>query len=224
MHAHCTEKRESQSLQQVQCDNELFNDTIKAHCSHTIITELLKCDVQPVNQHWHVIYVVMELDRKKRINMKSDHLHLNSDKTQFIRVGSRQQLASVSVTKIVLKDSASRHRPSSRVLASRSMPSWHSPMILDACEADRSMLFLSASPTVVHPTSSYFRQCYNANPRSYCQSHTCNSVLFQTAAVHLRPLQSVMNAAARLVVRRGSPTALRRLCVTLYIGSWFENE
>ena len=35
--------------------------------------------------------------------MKSDHLHLNSDKTQFIWVGSRQQLASVSVTEIVLK-------------------------------------------------------------------------------------------------------------------------
>ena len=34
--------------------------------------------------------------------MKSDHLHLNSDKTQFIQVGSRQQLASVSMTEIVL--------------------------------------------------------------------------------------------------------------------------
>ena len=44
----------------------------------------------------------MELDRKKRFNMKSDHRHLNSDKTQFIWVGSRQQLASVSMTEIVL--------------------------------------------------------------------------------------------------------------------------
>ena len=30
----------------------------------------------------------------------------------------------------------------------------------------------------------------------------CNSVLLQTAAVHLRPLQSVMNAAARMVVKK----------------------
>jgi len=30
----------------------------------------------------------------------------------------------------------------------------------------------------------------------------CNSVLFQTAAVNLRPLQLVMNAAARLVVKK----------------------
>jgi len=43
----------------------------------------------------------------------------------------------------------------------------------------------------------------------------CNSVLFQTAAVNLRPLQLVMNAAARLDVKSS---------VTLYIGSWFENE
>ena len=42
--------------------------------------------------------------------------------------------------------------------------------ILDAREADLSTVFLPASPTVVHPTSSYFRQCYNANPRCYCQS------------------------------------------------------
>ena len=34
--------------------------------------------------------------------MKSDHLHLNSDKTQFIWVGSRHQLANVTVTEIVL--------------------------------------------------------------------------------------------------------------------------
>ena len=41
--------------------------------------------------------------------MKSDHLHLNFDKTQFIWVGSRQQLGSVSVTEIVHQDIAHRH-------------------------------------------------------------------------------------------------------------------
>ena len=30
----------------------------------------------------------------------------------------------------------------------------------------------------------------------------CNSILYQVAAVHLRPLQSVLNAAARLIVRK----------------------
>ena len=52
----------------------------------------------------------------------------------------------------------------------------------------------------------------------------CNSVLFQTAAVHLRPLQLVMNAAARLVVKKRKSDSITPTRVTLYIGSWFENE
>ena len=32
----------------------------------------------------------------------------------------------------------------------------------------------------------------------------CNSILYHTAAVHLRPLQLVLNAAARLVVKKGN--------------------
>ena len=42
----------------------------------------------------------------------------------------------------------------------------------------------------------------------------CNSILHHVAAVHLRPFQSVLNAATRLIVRKQSSTALRRLCVT----------
>ena len=44
----------------------------------------------------------------------------------------------------------------------------------------------------------------------------CNSVLFQTAAVHLRPLQSVMNAAARLVVKKKSDSITPILRDTLH--------
>jgi len=36
-----------------------------------------------------------------------------------------------------------------------------------------------------------------ASPVDYC-----NSILYQTAAVHLRPLQLVLNAAAHLVVKK----------------------
>jgi len=68
--------------------------------SHTIITELLTCDVQPVNQHWHIIYVVMELNRKKR--SRNQITFTSTLIRQFIWVGSRQQLASVSMTEIVL--------------------------------------------------------------------------------------------------------------------------
>ena len=100
MHAHCTEMWEGLSLQQVQCDNELLNDTIKAHCSHTIITELLTCDVQPVNQHWHVIYVVMELDRKRDLTW-NQITFTSTLIRQFIWVGSRQQLASARLPALI---------------------------------------------------------------------------------------------------------------------------
>ena len=93
---------------------------------------------------------------QKKRDLTWNQITFTSTETQFICVGSRQQLASVSVTEIVLTVSALRHRPLSRVLASRLMPSWHSRRTWS------STLFLSASPTVVHSTSSYFRQCYRA--------------------------------------------------------------
>ena len=127
MHAHCTEKWESQSLYHVQCDNELLNDTIKAHCSHTIITELLTCDVQPVNQHWPVIYVVIVAGQKKR-DLTWNQITFTSTLIRHSLSGS-VHASSWPVSawqKSCLMVSASRHRPSSRVLAWRMMPSWHS--------------------------------------------------------------------------------------------------
>jgi len=38
----------------------------------------------------------------------------------------------------------------------------------------------------------------------------CNSMLYQVTAVHLRPLQSVLSAAARLVVKWDSITSTLR--------------
>ena len=83
--------------------------------------------------------------------MKSDHLHLNSDKTQFIWVGSRQQLASVSVTEIVLNGFSIKTSPIVTCLGVKIDADCRVD-ILDAREAGCSTLFLSASPTVVHPT------------------------------------------------------------------------
>jgi len=44
----------------------------------------------------------------------------------------------------------------------------------------------------------------NASPRSYTQQCGlfCNSILHRVAAVHLRPLQSALSAAAWLIVRK----------------------
>jgi len=49
-----------------------------------------------------------------------------------------------------------------------------------------------------------WRQHENDSPRSYISNRVdyCNSILQRVAAVHLRPFQSVLNAAAWLIVRK----------------------
>jgi len=53
----------------------------------------------------------------------------------------------------------------------------------------------------------------------------CNSILYQAAAVHLRPLQLVLNAAARLVVRikKRKRDTITHLFVTIFTGFWCDN-
>ena len=54
----------------------------------------------------------------------------------------------------------------------------------------------------------------------------CNSILYRVAAVHLRPLQSVLNAAARLVLKLRKlivSRSQRRLAMS-YTGYQFTNE
>ena len=134
----------------------------------------------------------MELDRKKRFNMKSDHLHLNSDKTQFIWVGSRQQLASgFSKTSPIV---------TCLLLASRQMPSWHSRRTWSRLQHAVSISFANCGPfdqILLQTNAIMLIHVLIASRVDYC-----NSILFQTATVHLRPLQSVMNAAARLVAKK----------------------
>jgi len=100
--------------------------------------------------------------------MTSNRLRLNSDKTQFIWVGSRQGLANVAVTEIMLNGFSIKTSPVVTCLG----------VTIDA--------ELTFSTHVKQISARCFYQ--------------------------LRQLWSI----------RGS--ALRRLCMTLYIGSWFENE
>ena len=67
-------------------------------------------------------------------------------------------------------------------------------------------MFSPSPPTVDDSTRSARRQRENASPRSYFQPcgllQVFNSILHRVAAIHLRPFQSVLNAAARLIVRK----------------------
>ena len=65
---------------------------------------------------------------------------------------------------------------------------------------------------MVNSTSLDLRQCQNANSRPYCQPRGLlqQYILYQVAAVHRCPLQSAINAAARLVVKWDSITSTLR--------------
>jgi len=134
--------------------------------------------------------------------MKSDHLHLNSDKTQFIWVGSRQQLASVSVTEIVLNGFSIKTSPIVTCLGVKIDAeltfSTHVKQVAARCFYQLRQLW-SIRPALTSDSAIMLIHALIASRVDY---HYCNSVLFQTAAVHLRPLQLVMNVAARLVVKK----------------------
>jgi len=164
MHAHCTEKWESLSLQQVQCDNELLNDTIKAHCSHIIITELLTCDVPIVTC----------------LGVKIDAELTFSTQVKQVAAGCFYQLRQLwSIRPAVTSDNAIGLILIHALIASR----------VDYC-----------SLTVFY-----------SRPLPY------TSALYTVYSRWWTPQRAWL-------WKRGSSTALRRLCVTLYIGSWFEIE
>ena len=134
--------------------------------------------------------------------MKSDRLHLNSVKTQFIWVGSRQQLASVSVTEIVLNGFSIKTSPVVTCLGVKIDAeltfSTHVKQVAARCFYQlRQLWSIRPALTSDNAISLMLIHALIASRVDYC-----NSVLFQTAAVHIRPLQSVTNATARLVVKK----------------------
>jgi len=133
--------------------------------------------------------------------MTSNRLLLNSDKTQFILVGSRQQLANVSVSEIIVNE----HRITP------------SPTVTVSClgvDVDAELTFATHVKRVAACCFYQFSQLWSIRPALSADNarmlvHAliasrvdyCNGILYQAAAVHLRPFQSVLNAAARLVVK-----------------------
>jgi len=132
--------------------------------------------------------------------MASNRLKLNTNKTQFMCAGTRQQLSKVSANSILL-DGASielsdevmllgvvvdcelTFAPYIKRLAARCFYQ------LRQLRTIRRTLTISAAKTLVHAVI-------------ISRLDYCNSVLIGVADVHLKRLQLVLNAAARLVIRK----------------------
>jgi len=133
--------------------------------------------------------------------MSANHLKLNTDKTQFIWLGTPHQLPKVvcdtrtiggtaiqvsteAVCLGVLLDSALTFAPHVRRLTGRSFYYLRQMRIM------RKSLTQDAAETMVH--------AFVTSRMDYC-----NSILYGASTVHIQPLQNVFNAAARLILHKG---------------------
>jgi hypothetical protein len=131
--------------------------------------------------------------------MTANRLKLNTDKTQFIWHGTRVQLMKVDISSIELDGVnipvSTEVRCLGVVLDGELTFASHTRQLSRNCFYQlrqlwsvRRLLTKDAAKTLVH-ASILSRIDY------------CNSVLNHACAVHLRPLQSVLHSAARLILR-----------------------
>ena len=131
--------------------------------------------------------------------MSSNRLKINTDKTQFIWPGTHQQLVKINCPTITLAGNVINRSADVTVLGVVLDPEMtfatHIRRLarcfyqLRQLRSVHSALTLDASKTVVH--------AFVSSRVDYC-----NSVFSLACAKHLRPLQFVLNAAARVFSRR----------------------
>ena len=132
--------------------------------------------------------------------MKSNRLKLNSDKTQFMWLGSRQQLAKIDTKTITIGEHSIESSTSAKNLGvtfdSELGMDLHVNNITRSCfyqlrqlRSIRRSLSTDAAKTLVHSLIS-------------SRVDYCNSIFYGATDVVVRRLQSVLNAAARLISNR----------------------
>ena len=131
--------------------------------------------------------------------MSNNRLELNTDKTVFVLLGTRQQVEKANFPSVQL-DRIAVHLSTTvtclGVLIDRELTfSAHIKRFTGRCfhqlhqlRTIRRALSVEAARTHVH--------AFVINRVDYC-----NSIFGSTSVVHLRPLQCVLNAAARLIVK-----------------------
>ena len=132
--------------------------------------------------------------------MASKRLRLNAAKAQVMWVGTRQQLKKIVGAEITLKGH--------RIVPSTSV-------VCLGVHIDHELTFSLPVKRVAARCFYLLRQLWT-NRRALSDDNArmlvnapisnrvdyCNRILHRVAAVHLRPFQSVLNAAARLIVRK----------------------
>ena len=157
--------------------------------------------------------------------MSTNRLKLNSDKTQFIWLGSRQQLLTVSVVNVQLGD----YRPNVAFqsnVCSLGVHHLDSQMTMRAhvqriCRLSFYQLrqLRSVRPSLSETSCSALVHAFITSRLDYC-----NSLLTGKAGGLIAQLQSVMRVAARLVLRRRKLIQSRLTSVTACTGFLYVQE
>ena len=133
--------------------------------------------------------------------MSSNRLKLNGDKTQFIWMGSRQRLMKIQQTALFVQGAELSPLSSVRdlgfIMDSRLTMSDHISSVVRSCffqlrqlRSVRHSLPVEARRSLIH--------CFIS-----CRIDYCNANLYGISGILLRRLQTVLNAAARLVIDAG---------------------
>ena len=158
------------------------------HCradkSVTAIAQLLAC--------------IQAIDRW----MGSNRLKMNPDKTQFIWLGSRQQLSAINVTPLHLHDSTVI-MPSTPVRNLGAVFDCEMTMLHHINSVTRSCFYYlrqlrTVRRALTHDSAKMLAHAFVSSRVDYC-----NSILFGASAHVLRKMQAVLNATARLVCGLG---------------------
>ena len=140
--------------------------------------------------------------RIREINewMSSNRLKLNADKPYFIWLGTRQQLSKVNCDSVVLYGvniKTSREVTLLGVVIDKELKfTSHIKRLTGRCYYQLRKL-RTVRRALSKETSKLLVHALIISRLDYC-----NSVFNNVAAVHLHPLQSVLNAAVRLVIQR----------------------
>ena len=125
--------------------------------------------------------------------MSSNRLKLNLDKTDLILLGTRHQLVKINCKSTKINGCESRYPIRSPAL----VPGRWRDNICRSHQMFKGSMFLPAL-TAKYCSSCFDSRSYQDAGSWFIVSHVdyCNNVLGSTSAVHLCPLQSVLNAAA----------------------------
>ena len=129
--------------------------------------------------------------------MTSNRLKLNLDKTQFIWLGTRQQLAKVQCQTITLGTStipmSAKVTCLGVVLDSKLKFNNHLKRLSGCCFYHlwqlRHTIIFDAAKTLINE---FITSCIDY----------CNAIFFHAAAVHLHLMQSVLDAATKLIIQK----------------------